>query len=336
MKRLTITLALLLILAALSLGCSSAASFPPTAGGGAAPAPAASGASPGVAAAPSDIPAPVPVAPSAESQADAIDESAVALPILTPSDSRGRHLIYTVDLELQTTTFMPGIRMLLTTLGDMNGFVETAQVNGRDMRSPTQARSAKYTMRIHTDRLSEFLVTVEDNFNLVMLRQVSQDVTESYSHSVSTLADLREEESQLRALLEDPQLTDEGRSDLSARLSNVLAAIRSHESHIGNLDNLIRYSTINVSLYEVILPEECQDEEPVAEISFAARFSEAASNGFNGLLRVLQAISVGLIRILPSLLILAIIAFVTVKIVHKATKRNARGNQSDSADNDSK
>lgn len=343
-------LALLLVLVLLVLGSACSAAFEPS------PAPAAPAAPPApTPAAPSPAPpqpspeapataapsapapdvaesAPIPVAP-AEHPPQA-HEGAVALPILTPSDSRGRHLIYTVDIEIQTTTFMPGIRMLLTTLAQLDGYIETALVNGRDMRTPDVSRSARYTMRIQTERLPEYLVFIEDNFNLLLLRQLSQDVTESYVHSEFTLEGLREEEAQLRERLEDPRLSADNRSSLTARLADVLAAIRAHEGHIGALDESIRYSTINLILYEVIFPEVAEEveeiiEEPYEPVSFGTRLREAGSDVLTNLIVTLQAIAVGIIRILPALLILAVLAIIALKVYRRVKKSQKNSSSND-------
>jgi len=247
------------------------------------------------------------------------DESAVAIPILTPSDSRGRRLVYNVDLILQTTTFMPGIRVLLNTVEEMGGFVETAIVEGRDMRFPAHERSASYTIRLHTDRLSEFLVVVENNFNLLMLRQFADDVTVRYEHIESTLDDLREQEQRARDELGDTALTSNERRNLERRLAGIQSSIRNNERNLNIFDDLVLYSTINIQLFEVIFPDEIIEEAA----PFGLRVGNEANRTWDGFVNFLQGLLIGVIRHASTLITLAIVATIVIVVFRRVRKAKA-------------
>ena len=82
------------------------------------------------------------------------DESIVQFPILTPSQADGRKMIYTVTVYLQTTDFMQGARKLLDTVGNLDGYILSANVDGRDMRYPEVERRADYEFRVPTEQLT--------------------------------------------------------------------------------------------------------------------------------------------------------------------------------------
>jgi len=260
-----------------------------------------------------------------------VDESAVALPMLTPSDSRGKRLVYNVDMQLQTTEFMPSIRTLFTTLASMGGYVETEMLQGRDMRFPGTERHVIYTVRIHSDRLSEFLVVIEDNFNLVFRNRVGTNVTVDFEHTEATLDDLREREVRIRNILEDGSLNNTERRNYNRQLEEVQSNIRNRERQRNVFDDSIHYSTLTIQILEVILPEDAPDPEP--DLTFGERFGEAARNMGNGLLRGLQTLAIGIVLILPALIILVVIAVVVI-IVYRRTKKANKNHKNPPNDHD--
>jgi len=259
------------------------------------------------------------------------DESAVALPLLTPADSRGRRMVYTADLQLQTTQFMQGRRIILNTVAQMNGFIENSHVQGRDMRFPEIERHASFTFRIHSDRLAEFLMVMEDEFNLVSLNQSGENVTANFEHTEATLDDLREQEARLRDILTDDSLSNTERRNLNRQLEEVQSNIRSRERQRNIFDDNIHYSSVSIWLSEVIFPEDMPEPEP--EAPFGARFAEAAGNMANGFVRGIQAIAIGVISILPAIIVLAVIVVVVIIIYRKTKKTNNNNNDDNNPHN---
>ena len=260
-------------------------------------------------------------------------EGAVPLPLLPPSISGGKRIVYTVDVQIQTTAFMSGIRTLLTAVGNMEGYVESANVQGRDMRTPDTERSANYTLRMYSERLSDFLVILEDNYNLVSLRQTSTDVSANYRHGDSTLDDLRDQEARLLRDLENTRLDAEDRLEFEQRLAQVQSSIRSYERQQYTLNDDVLYSTVNVQLREVIFIEDAEEEEAeeIPELTFGERLSVAVERAIDGFVAFCQGFLIVLIRFLPILIILiilAIIAYLVYRVVRLLIERYRKKNLS--------
>jgi len=237
-------------------------------------------------------------------------------PILTPGDSGGRRLLYTVDMQLQTTDFMSGIRLLYDTISELNGFIMNEQVYGRDLRTPGYERSASYTFRLFTDNLPEFIVIIEDNYNLLSRQLYAEDVTAVHEYQGYTLGDLREQEERLKKQLDDDDLDADTITDLERALIEVQAFIRSLEMQQSTLDDDILFSFINIQLFEVIFVEE-EDEEEEVVLTFGERFLQESLKSWDGFVAFLQGFSIVFIRILPTLLILGVITVIIVLIVRK-------------------
>ena len=326
MKRYVLVCSLILVLS-LSLGFLSACSGASDSGYSYAPVPAhdSAPADTYVAEPPGDYPAPAgDAAPALVDPEGAPSDSAGSAgppPILTPSDAGGRRLIYTVDMQLQTTDFMAGIRLLYNTISELGGFIMSEQVNGRDMRNPGYERSASYSFRLFTDNLPEFIVILEDNYNLLGRQLSADEITASYEHTGFTLGDLREQEERIKAALDDEELDDDARVDLEKALMEVQAFIRSLEMQQSTMDDDILYSFINVRLYEVIFieEEEIEEEEEVV-LTFGERFLEEVLRSGNSFIAFLQGLLIVIIRILPTLLVLGVIATITILIIRKYKK----------------
>jgi len=273
-----------------------------------------------------DEPAPMPTPPPADAsdvpeeapaRAQTIEygESPGAPPILTPSEAGGRRLIHTIDMQLQTTEFMQGISILYDAIGELNGFIVNSHVRGRDLRTPNVERSATYTIRLYTDNLPQFIVTIDENFNLLDRQTDSDEITGIYEHVGFTLDDMRDIDSQLRDELDDPELDDDDRRAIHELLSEITFHIRDLERQQATMDDDIFFSFINIHLSEVVFAEEVEEIEEV-EPTFGERFSEAASRSWAGFLGLL----ILLVGSLPTLLILATIAVATYLIVRKYRK----------------
>jgi len=219
---------------------------------------------------------------------------------------------------------MQGRRTILNTAARLNGYVERANVHGRDMRSPWTERNAGFTLRIHSDNLAEFIVVMEDEFNLLFFNQDGNDVTAEFEHTEATLDDLREQEARLRDVLEDGTMSDTERRNLNRQLSEIQSNIRNRERQRNIFDDHIHYSTVNIRLFEIILPEDAP--EPPEEVPFGVRFGEAIGNMAAGFVRVVQAIVIGVVSILPAIIILAVIVIVVIIICRKAKKAHNNNN----------
>ena len=192
------------------------------------------------------------------------------LPMLTPATAGDRRLIYDVSMRLQTTEFMPGIRLLLDAIGEAGGYVVNYEIRGSDIRQAPTERAADFRFRLPTEQLPDFIIIIENNYNILNLRQDMREVTATYRQNVWSLEELRSQESNLLEALE----TARGNRyiELSDQLRAVRVAIRDLETAQAAIMTDVVYSTIDIQLFEAFLPEEGEEEDqslPVASIVIA-------------------------------------------------------------------
>jgi len=243
------------------------------------------------------------------------------IPILLPSES-GRQLVYTADIQIETTEFMAGMRLLLDTIADLEGYSERVIVNGRHILRPEVERDAEVIFRLPTENLAEFLVFIEDNYNLVRLHKEMEDFTTVHEGRVSRIDDLREQEQRLLADLIDEEETDTTQADLD----DVQDQIRRLQAITDSLRHDVNYSNITVQLDEVIIHEVLPiiEEEPP---TFGERIQSNLGVNLEIILEVFQMLLLIIIAILPWLLIIAIIVVPIIFIAKKSRKKKGQSSE---------
>jgi len=181
------------------------------------------------------------------------DSAHFNFPTLTPDDAGDRRLIYNVSMRLQTIDFLPGMQLLLDTVGELGGYLVHGNVHGSDLnRNPTE-QSADFLFRVPTEGLGEFIRVVENNFSIWNLSQNMQEATAQYQQTEWHLDDLREQEAALVEFLDEAdEDTDEGEIAIAeADLHAVRGAIRELEASQAGIMSDVVYSTVDVQLFEV-------------------------------------------------------------------------------------
>ena len=268
----------------------------------------------------------IPVESPAAAEAPVPEGNMGPIPILLASET-GRQLVYTTDIIIETTAFMEGQRRLLNKVEELHGHSERVIVNGRSLRNPTAERDAYFSLRLPPENLIEFIIFVEDHYQLYFLDKKMRDFTITHERNVVHLEELKEREERLLAELEEEQTTRNLR-DLERDLDNIQADIRNLEAAATQLDWDVDFSDITISLFEIIFPEEKEEEEPVELPTFGERLQDVTVNSLENILAMLQGLLLFLIRALPWLIPLSIIVFVILRILKRVNIKTAKQKKS--------
>jgi hypothetical protein len=284
---------------------------------------------------PAPSPPPSPALPDAAESADAeifepapLEDVAGLLPILTPSQMGGRMLSYNVNLNLQTTDFVPGLRLLLDTVGRLGGHLEFEHIRGSDMRNPPRERSADYSFRVPSEHLNEFLVVVENNYNILERQIVPRDETATYRRADTRLDDLRAQEQRLITDLGRADLAAEDRLEIERELTRVQTQIADLSAQQFTIEFDVRYSFVWVTLHEVILvedveEEEKEEEEEEAEPTFSEVLDERIQRSMDAFVAFGQGLLLVFIALAPLLVTVIVLGVITLIIVRTVKKRRA-------------
>ena len=163
-----------------------------------------------------------------------------------------RKLIRNVSMYVETDSFDELLKLLQSKVTELAGYVESSDISGFSMNydNTRQNRYANLTARIPSDKLDQFIATVEWNGNVTNKSESTQDVTLLYSDLESRKKTLSVEQERIWDLLEKAD-TLEAVIVLEQHLSEIRYELESMESQLKLYDNQVEYSTIEISIQEV-------------------------------------------------------------------------------------
>ena len=229
-----------------------------------------------------------------------------------------RKIVKTVNLTAETKSFdeaAANIRERVTSLG---GYIESSNVSGTSLYNAggIVRRTAYFKLRIPADKLDEYVSSVKGQVNIVSQKEDIDDITDSYFDVDARLNSLKIEEERLLAMLSESKDL-EYLIRLNERLSEVRYEIENYTSTIRRYDNMVSYSTVNITLEEVI------DYTVVTDTpkTFGERLAIAFSESWHDFVIGLGDFTVDLVYSLPTLIILAIFAVIAVFAAKRIIRR---------------
>ena len=270
-------------------------------------------------------------APSADDSAPLADDvptPAQQTPAPLGVDLMQRMIIRSADMSLNTLYYSDTITGIETTVDNRGGFIESSRQWTVYCDQMGMLWRAEYVIRVPVGLFDT------TNQELMALGQVryftttSRDATHEFNDLGSRLQIRLAEETRVARMLEDAtELTDI--INLEARLTSLRLVIDAYRRRREEIDHLATFSTIRLSVFEVVeLPEiveeeyeEEDDEEDyaIAAYGFGDRIGGAFSASANATAQALEVLAVFLATIiLPAGLLAAVglVVYLTVKKVN--------------------
>jgi len=254
---------------------------------------------------------------TAESVADPTSGS-----VGTPQDQK---LVYTVNLSIETLDYDKAVSAIDALCAQYGGYVQSSSVSGNGINS-SALRWASYTLRIPAGQLDAFQTACATVGNITSASRDTQNQTAQYVDLQARLDSLQTEEARLLELLKQAANLDDVIA-LNDRLSDVQYQIESIQTQLRGIDSQVAYSTVNISLNEVV-----KASEPAAvPRTFGERVSAAFASAKNSFVSAMSGLGVFLFGTLPMwlltiilvLLPFAVIALIVILIV-RAGRRHRR------------
>lgn len=256
-----------------------------------------------------------------ESQSVTADEAVTAQPDAPQQTDFTAKIIYSAELELQTTQYDESVAALEASVASFGGFVESSDSCGDvcyedDGSTRVINRMAYYTVRIPAEHFEQFLSMADGFGNVLSSSRYAENVTSRYTDYEARLDSLYTQQERLLAMLEKADDV-ESLIALEQRLSDVRYEIESIERNLRNLDMQIGYSTIHLNLREV----EIYTPTAPVQRSFGEKMSDSLSDGWSRFVRRVQNFCIDFVYSLPGLVIVVIAAAAGVLIGRKAVRR---------------
>ncbi len=225
----------------------------------------------------------------------------------------GRKIIMTAQVDMETQDF-------LKTCADLQDACRQAggQTYATSIRSnkADEARYASFTFKIPPERYADFLKALDGYGNVLTRNEQSDDVTSQYIDIEANLQALQTERDRLLEMMEAAKKLEE-LLILQDRLTQLQIEINYYTQSIRQLDRQIAFCTVDVSVREVVIYTEPEEE---VDNSFGARMGRAFSETWNNFVVFFQELWLVIIWMLPVL----VVAAVVVAIVLAAVKLHRR------------
>lgn len=228
-----------------------------------------------------------------------------------------RQVIKTYNIKSETREFEDTLSALREKVNNYSGYFENTNIVNRSFYDSNRySRTAYYTIRIPADSADAFLADIGGMLNIVEDTSKVTDVSAEYYDLESRLRSLRAQREALEKLY--AQATDiDYLLKVEERLSHVIQDIEAYETRLNYYKNQVSYSTINLTITEVI-------EYSVKPVTFSERIAASFKDSWRDFIDGLQDFAVGVVYSIPGLLSLAVIIAAIVIFIRLMIRRRRR------------
>ena len=219
-----------------------------------------------------------------------------------------RKIVYTSSLDIETKNFDQDVESIRDLVSANDGFMEYTSVYGSE---EDYGRTADFNVRIPVDNYNSFMDSVGSIGSVTYSDENANDITSDYVDVQARIKALKTKLSRLEEL-EQNATTVEDLLAIEDRINEVQTQIEQYTAQIKMYDNQVSYSTVYITVEEVVTYTEKQKD------TFGSRLLTAISSSCSHFVSFLQAFIIGVIYILPYILV----ALVILGIVWFATRKS--------------
>lgn len=226
-----------------------------------------------------------------------------------------RKIVRNWSLGLKVEDYDGAYRQIEQIAADYGGYVVSGWSSGG---ADSSFRDGFISIRVEADRAEAAVDAIAALGELENNEFSSQDVTAEYYDTAARLTAYQAQEQRLLELYAQAGTVSET-LEIEEQLTAVRAEIESLQGTINYYDQLTALSLIEISLYQP--SSYTQTVEPRGWSGFVSRVRSSFLTGLNNTLDALAGLLTGLARILPFLLVLALICFAVIKLIRRRRRR---------------
>ncbi len=241
-------------------------------------------------------------------------------PIVGDAATMSEKIIRTVSMDAQTKEYDKAVGEIRAAVTLLGGFEETFRSTGRNYYSSNlYSRSAYMVLRIPAEQLDAFLGEVGGLVNVLSQNIGANNVTAEYYDIQTRIGVLESERAAYEEMLKQSMDVDY-LLQVKDRLYNVIEEIEAYKTRLNLLDSKVSYSTVTMSLSEVVEYTPVVYEEP----TFGERVKEAFVTSWKNFGQGCQNFAVWFVEAFPTLLVIAAIATVVLVVVIRLNRKHKR------------
>lgn len=241
-----------------------------------------------------------------------------------------RKLVYTAGYTIETQQYVDDYGKILTAVKKYNGYVSNENSSGTPPEEyGDSGRRAELTLRIPVESYTAFTAELSGIGTTVEKSQDTEDITLQYSDVESRIDLLEMQYKKLSAHLEKATKMSDI-IQLEEEMCSILNELDSLKGTRRQYDDMVNYSTINVTLREVVK----QGAVSTSKQGFWERALDGLSSTLVGVGSFFESFGVFLITASPVLLILGILfaaIFVPITLSRRKKRKKAAEKNADKA-----
>lgn len=222
--------------------------------------------------------------------------------------SQAQKIIKTYNFSYDTEKFDDAYQFLRKQVEIYGGYISDSDMNGTDLRN------LRLTARIPVEQCDQFVSQLGNLGTATSQSESAEDITLQYNDTESRIASLKTEQQRLTELLKDADSLDTIVA-LEERLTEVRYQLENYQSQKNLYDDLITYSTVNISLYEVSY------EVPVDDSTVFSRMKSGIVTSLRDISHGFVNFMVWFVSAVPYLVIWIFIIWIIYRIIRRIVRK---------------
>jgi len=246
----------------------------------------------------------------------------------TPNETQTtRKIIRTFTVHGETKEYDVAVSAINSSIAAYGGYVSESRVTGPSYSYSGKgySREAYFVIKIPAENLDAFISQIGGSLNVTTSSSTQQDVSEAYYSIEARMKTLETERESLLAMMAsiDTAKDYDFWYTLQKKISETEQQIAEYAAILKSYDGQVAYSTVNLTVSEVVEYTPIKDDEP----TFGERIAEAFVDSWTDFGEGCMDFAVFLVSALPTLLIFPGIPAVIVVIVIVVNRKNKKKKQ---------
>lgn len=252
----------------------------------------------------------------------------------TPNETQTtRKIIRTFTVHGETKEYDAAVSAINSSIAAYGGYVSESRVTGPSYSYSGKgySREAYFVIKIPAENLDAFISQIGDSLNVTTSSSTQQDVSEAYYSIEARMKTLETERESLLAMMAsiDTAKDYDFWYTLQKKISETEQQIAEYAAILKSYDGQVAYSTVNLTVSEVVEYTPIKDDEP----TFGERIAEAFVESWQDFGEGFMDFTVFLVSAIPTLLIFPGIPAVIVIIVIVVNRKNKKKKQKKQEEN---
>ena len=239
-----------------------------------------------------------------------------------------RKIIRTFTVYGETKTYDNALAEINTSIAAFGGYISESRVTGASYNQyGSYGRTAYFVIRIPAENLDAFISQIGGALNITSSASTQQDVSEAYYSIEARMKTLETERESLLAMMAsiDTAKDYDFWYTLQKKISETEQQIAEYQAILKTYDGQVAYSTVNLTIDEVVEYSPIRDGEP----TFGERIAKAFVESWQDFGEGFMDFTVFMVSAIPTLLIFPGIPAVIVVIVIVVNRKNKKKKEED-------